>query len=199
MLPGLYNVALVVDGKTLDTKPLRVIADKDVVLTEVERRRLYDMAMELHALQRRANDAAASLLPVTRQMPAVMKQVTDSTNVPADVKAQLEAFNKELSALSAKLTPPQGGRGGGGGGAGGRGGDPTPISRLAQAKNGVMGGMWPTQATMSAYTEAKTSVPAAVAEVDGVLSKGRTISAALAKHNVTLSIAAPVSKTDSLK
>ena len=119
--------------------------------------------------------------------------------MPADVKAQLEAFNKELSALSAKLTPPQGGRGGGGGGAGGRGGDPTPISRLTQAKNGVMGGMWPTQATMSAYTEAKTSVPAAVAEVDGVLSKGRTISAALAKHNVTLSIAAPVSKTDSLK
>ena len=70
MLPGIYNVALVVDGKTVDTKPLRVMADTEVVLTEVERKRLYDMAMELHELQRRANDAAASLLPVTRQMPA---------------------------------------------------------------------------------------------------------------------------------
>ena len=199
VLPGVYNVALVVDGKTLESKPLRVMADKEVVLTEAERRRLFDMAMELHGLQRRANDAAASLLAVTRQMPAVTKQIADSTSVPADVKAQVEAFDKELAALAAKLTPPQGGRGGAGGGGGGRGGDPTPMSRLTQAKTGVMGGMWPTQSTMTAYGEAKTSVPAAVAEVDGVLSKGRAISAVLAKHNVTLSIAAPVSKTDSLK
>nr|MBA2258786.1 hypothetical protein [Acidobacteriota bacterium] len=175
VLPGLYNVSLIVDGKTLESKPLRVMADKEVVLTEVERKRLYDMAMELHGLQHRANEAVAAISPVTRQMAAVMKQVTESTSVPADVETQTEAFNKELAALSAKLTPATGGRGGGGGG--GRGGDVSPIGRLAQAKNGMMGGMWPTQAIMTAYADAKTAVPAAVAEVDAVLTKGRALSA----------------------
>ena len=79
VLPGVYNVSLIVDGKTLDTKPLRVMADKEVVLTEVERKRLFDMAMELHGLQRRANDASRRSLPVTRQLPEVRKQVADST------------------------------------------------------------------------------------------------------------------------
>ena len=39
-------MALIVDGKPVDTKPLRVNADPEVVLTEVERRKLFDMAME---------------------------------------------------------------------------------------------------------------------------------------------------------
>ena len=40
VLAGTYNVALIVDGKTIDTKPLRVAADPEVVLTSVERKRL---------------------------------------------------------------------------------------------------------------------------------------------------------------
>ncbi len=109
MLPGLYNVTLIVDGKTLDTKPLRVMADKEVVLTEVERKRLYDMAMEMHGLQRRANDVIASIVPVKRQMPEVMKQVAAKTDLPADLKTQAEAFDKELTAVATKLIPPAGG------------------------------------------------------------------------------------------
>src|SRR5262249_23577518 len=42
VLPGTYNVALIVDGKTIETKPLRVMADPEVVLTEVDRKKLYD-------------------------------------------------------------------------------------------------------------------------------------------------------------
>ena len=57
VLAGTYNVALVVDGKTVDTKPLRVMSDPEVVLTEAERKKLYDMAMEMHELQRRATEA----------------------------------------------------------------------------------------------------------------------------------------------
>ena len=58
VLPGTYNVALVVDGKTVETKPLKVAADPDVALTAVERKKLFDMAMEMHELQRVATDAA---------------------------------------------------------------------------------------------------------------------------------------------
>ena len=51
--PGSYNVALVVDGKTVETKPLRVAGDPEVALTEAQRKQLYDMAMEMHELQKR--------------------------------------------------------------------------------------------------------------------------------------------------
>ena len=103
VLPGVYNISLIVDGKTVDTKPLRVLADKEVVLTEVERRRLFDMAMELHALQRRANEAISAVVPVRRQMADVMKQVAAKADLPADVKTQAEAFDKELTALVSQV------------------------------------------------------------------------------------------------
>ena len=53
-----YTVALVVDGKTVATKPLRVLPDPEVALTEVERKKMYDMAMEMHTLQIQAAEVA---------------------------------------------------------------------------------------------------------------------------------------------
>jgi hypothetical protein len=191
VLPGSYNVALVVDGKTVGTKPLRVIADPEVVLTQAERKKLYDMAMELHGLQQRANDAIASIVPVRNQMPDVMKQVEAKTDVPADLKTQAQSFDKELTALVTKLVPQGGGRGGGRGG----GADPNPIARAAQAKNGLMGGMWPTKATLDAYAEAKNGVPGAITEINAMVAKAQALSAALAKHAITLNVPAPKSRT----
>jgi hypothetical protein len=190
VLPGTYNVTLIVDGKTLETKPLRVMADKDVVLTDAERKRLYDMAMELHGLQKRANDVIASIVPMSRQLPEVRKQVASNTGLPADVKSQFEAFDKELTALQTKLVP-QGGGGRGGGGGGRGGADPSPIGRLGQAKNGMMGGMWPTKVTLDAYDEAKKGVPAAITEANALITKAQALSASLAKHNITLTVPPP--------
>ncbi len=191
VLPGVYNVSLIVDGKTLETKPLRVMADKEVALTEVERKRLFDMAMELHALHRRANETASSIAPLRGQMSDVVKQATDNASLPSDIKARVEAFAKELTAVATKLIPPTGGgRFGAGGGRGG--GDPSPIGRLTTAKNGMMGGMWPTQATLNAYNEAKSGVPAAITETEAILAKAQALSAALARHNITLTMPAPV-------
>jgi len=118
-------------------------------------------------------------------MPEVMKQIAAKSDLPADVKTQAEAFNKELTAVSAKLLPPAGGRGGGGG----RGADPTPIGKATAAKNGMMGGMWPTALTMTAYNEAKTEVPAAISEANTVLTKAQALSTALARHSITLTVA----------
>ena len=188
VLPGVYNVTLIVDGKTLESKPLRVIADKDVVLTDAERKRLYDMAMELHGLQRRANDVIAAIAPLARQMPAVKKEVESNASLPADVKAQFATFEKEVTTVQTKLVPPQGG---GRGGRGGGNAEPTPISRLAQAKSGMMGGMWPTQMTITAYEEAKKGVPAAITEANALMAKAQAMSATLAKHNITLTVPTP--------
>jgi hypothetical protein len=191
VLPGTYTVSLVVDGKTVGSKPLRVAGDPEVILTQAERKRLYDMAMELHALQGRANVVAERIVPIQRQLPEVMKQVASKTDLPADVKTQVEAFNKDFTDLATRLVPAGGGGRGGGGRGGGGGGTPSPIARAAQAKNGMMGGLWPTQATIEAYNEAKAGVPTAISEANAMVTKAQAVSAALAKHGITLTVPPP--------
>ena len=123
VLPGTYTVSLVVDGKTVETKPLRVIADPEVVLTEAERKKLFDMAMEMHELQRRATEVATGMGPLNTRLAELAKEVSSKSDVPADLKASVEALQKDVAALAPKLTLPLGGgRFGGGGGGGGRGG-----------------------------------------------------------------------------
>ncbi len=117
VLPGVYNVSLIVDGKSIETRPLRVMADPEVSLTEVERKRMYDMAMEMHDLQKRVSDVNSAFTAVNRQIPAIQKTMEGRSDLPADVKTSFESADKSLLEMTAKLAPPAGGRGGGGGGA----------------------------------------------------------------------------------
>jgi hypothetical protein len=68
VLAGTYNVALVIDGKTVDTKPVRVNGDPEVVLTDAQRKQMFDMAVELHELQKKATDAASGVTSLNRQV-----------------------------------------------------------------------------------------------------------------------------------
>src|SRR5262249_56152751 len=66
VLSGSYKVSLIVDGKTVDTKPLRVNDDPEVALTAVEKKRMFEKALETPKLQERnteAGTAARSLMP----------------------------------------------------------------------------------------------------------------------------------------
>jgi hypothetical protein len=193
VLPGTYTVALVVDDKVADTKPLRVAADPEVVLTSVERKKLFDMAMEMHELQRRTTEISGVLTPFNTRLGEAAKEVAAKADLPADVKSSFEALQKELVALVTRFTPQAGGRGGFGGGGGNA--PPSAVARLGQAKNGLMGGMWPTQATMDAYAQAKTDVPKAIADVNALLAKATGVSAQLAKHGITLTVPAVPART----
>jgi photosystem II stability/assembly factor-like uncharacterized protein len=191
VLPGTYTVALVIDGKTVDTKPLRVAADPEVVLTEVERKRLFDMAMELHELQRRATEVSSGVGSLNTRLTELSKEASSRNDLPADLKSSVETLQKEVAALAPKFVMPTFGRGGGGGG--GRGGAADSlISRLAQAKNAMMGGMWPTEATMRSYAEAKAQMPKAIAEANAAFTRAATLSSALTKHNLALTAPVPV-------
>jgi photosystem II stability/assembly factor-like uncharacterized protein len=192
VLPGVYTVALIVDGKPLDSKPLRVTADPEVVLTEVERKKLYDMAMELHDLHKSASEVANQIGPFNTRVTELSKEVEGKSDIPADVKASFDSVSKDLAALAPKFTAPAAGRGGGGGGGGGRGGaPPTPMAKLNQAKNGLMGGMWPTEQTMKAYNEAKVEIPKAINDANALFVKAAALSSSLAKYNVTLTAPTP--------
>jgi len=189
VIGGVYNVSLIVDGKTVDTKPMRVNDDPDVILTSVERKRMFDMAMEIHAMQPRITDASAAHASLTRQTTELTTTVGGRSDVPADVKSSLEAFNKELAALAPKLTAPAGGRGGGGG----RGGATESLmAKVTQAKNGLMAGMSPGDQTVRAYTEVKAQSAKAIADLNAVIVKAGALSTSLAPFNLTLTVPAAV-------
>ena len=154
---------------------------------------MYEMAMEMHDLQRRVSDVNSAFTAVNRQIPAVQKTIEGRSDLPADVKASFESVDQALLEMTAKLAPPVGGRGGGGGGGaaagGGRGGAAdSPVARLTQAKAGLMGGMPATAQTLDAYKRAKAEVPKTLEEAQALLSKLQTLSTSLAKHNITLTV-----------
>src|SRR4030095_7978895 len=118
----------------VDTKPLRVNDDPEVALTSVERKRMYDMAMELHGLQPSVPAAATAHANLTRQINELATTIAGRADVPSDVKSSFDTFKTELAALAPKLAVPQGGRGGGGGGRGGA--NESLLAKLGQAKTG---------------------------------------------------------------
>jgi hypothetical protein len=124
-------------------------------------------------------------------MGELSKEIAGKSDVPADVKSMFDDVNKELGVLAPKFAPPQGGRGGGGGGRGG-GATDNPLVRMGLAKNALMGGMWPPQQVMQAYTDAKAQLPKLFADANALLTKASALSGALAKHNLTLTVPPPV-------
>jgi hypothetical protein len=185
--PGMYTVALMVDGKTVDSKPLRVTGDPEIVLTDAERRKLFDMAMELHELHRRAAESANAIAPLNSRMTELAKEIDAKTDLPADVRTSFETLSKDIAALTPRLTPPQGG-GFGGGGAAAAAARNHPIGRLGLTKAGLSGGMWPTEQIVRGYTDSKAQVPKLIAEANGLLSRASTLSNALTTHNLTLTV-----------
>ena len=166
-------------------------ADPEVALTELDRRKMFDMAMEMHELQKRGAAIATSVQALQRQATEIASAIGGRSDVPADVKTSFEAFNKELTSLAPKFAAPAGGRGGGGG----RGGAPTgdqPMARAAQAKNGLMATIPLTEQTTRAYTDAKTQMPKAVSEANALFAKAATLGQTLARFNLTLTPPASV-------
>jgi photosystem II stability/assembly factor-like uncharacterized protein len=186
VLPGVYTVALSVNGKTVDTKPLRVGGDPEVLLTDAQRKQMFDMASDLHALQRPATAAAAGVTTLNRQLNEIADAMGKKDTVPADLKAQFDALKKTVNDAAPKYVV-GGGRGFGRGNA-----EPTVLGTLGQAKNALMGGMWPTAQTLKKYAEAKADTPKAIADANALFAKAGPVADALAKVDVTLKVPAAV-------
>lgn len=181
VLPGTYQVSLVVDGQTVETQPLKVIADPEVALSDSERASLFTRASELHALQVDASRVANRIAAINRQLPGITSTLAGRSDVPASVTQQFEAFKKAFAAIAPKFARPSGGRFGGGP-------SNNVLTNIARAKGGLMGGMMPTETTLSAYSKATTETPAAIAEAERVLQQAAAVAKALAAHGITLRI-----------
>ena len=69
------------------------------------------------------------------------------------------------------------------------------LTRIGQAKNGLMGGMPPTGAATKAYADAKAEGPKAFADANALFAKAATLSTALAKYNLKLEAPKPIAVT----
>jgi len=197
VLPGTYTVALVVDGKTVESKPLTIVMDPQVQLTAAQRVAYNALATELHSAQQAGAAAAA---PMTALLAEVRKVVAkmDSTPTLADsVKTQFAAFRKDFDAVRAKLgagAPVVAfgpGGGGGGGGAGFGANDANVLARLGAVKSGMLG-VWesPSESVQRQATSAKAAVEAAVTESKTFMARARAMSALLAANGITFAVSA---------
>jgi photosystem II stability/assembly factor-like uncharacterized protein len=192
VLPGTYTVALVVDGKTVESKSLTIVMDPLVPFTGAQRVAYNALATDLHTTQQAG---AAAAVPMTALLAEVRKAAAkmDSTPTLADsVKTQFAAFRKDFDAVRAKL-----GAGapavafGPGGGAGFGGNDANVLARLGAVKSGVLGA-WesPSESVQKQAASAKTAVEAAVAESKAFMARARAMSALLAANGITMAVPA---------
>jgi hypothetical protein len=123
------------------------------------------------------------------------------TNVPADVKAQFAAVQKEWDTVRVKFGVPPGvggGQGGQGGGGGGRGGGaPVNTADIVGRTGNVKGQIMtfydlPSASLMTQYSDVRLALPKAIVELNAFLAKAAALSQALAKHGVTLTVPPPV-------
>ncbi|MGH9384050.1 MAG: glycosyl hydrolase [Vicinamibacterales bacterium] len=140
VLPGEYRVTLVVDGKEVATKPVRVSGDVEIPMTDADRRTLHDTALALHELQRTANAAAESVTALgaqTESAEAMIKAAgapSAGTTAIADINRRLADLRRRLGVGAAA-----GGFGGGGGGGGFGGQQQNVRAQIGQVKGQIMG------------------------------------------------------------
>ncbi len=197
VLPGTYNVALVADGKTVETKKLTIVMDPQVTLTVAERAAWNAKAMELHTAQQQGTDLAAKLNALNTALRAAKAKLDSTPSASADVKAQFDAFQKEWDAFRPKLgvgVPAFGGGfggGGGGGGAAAAAAAPNALQMVAGAKGNLLG-EWavPGDGQQKQMTAALSALSAAMSEGQAMLAKARALATALQGTGVTLTVPA---------
>ena len=197
--PGSYSVSLVVNGATVDTKPMRVVADPAQTMSDAQQKKYFDVAMDLHEQQRRGDEMTAALNALHTQVTDLAPRIAGATNVPANVKTQFETFKKDFDAVRVKFGVPAqagggGGRGGGGGGRGGGAPNPDNVpAKVAAVKTQVLAFVEPPSDTlMRQYADVKSALGKAISEANGVIVKAMGLSPALKKYDLTLTVPAPI-------
>lgn len=198
VMPGVYTVALTSNGKSLDTKQLKVVFDPDVKFVAGEHEKYNTVVTDLGTLQVRAVKVASALNTLHPQMADVAKKVADNANVPAAVKAQFDAFNKQYEAARKKFgvplpVPAAGGRGGGGG-RGGAAADPENVLARATNLRNQIAGIWetPSASLTRQAGDVKLDLPKAITEGNAVLTRAEAMSQALKKYDITLNAPSPI-------
>ncbi|HTM34029.1 MAG TPA: hypothetical protein VL263_22110 [Vicinamibacterales bacterium] len=163
VLPGEYRVTLVVAGKDVATKPLRVSGDTALPMSETDRKTWHDTSMSLHQMQRTANEAADALTVLSGQITTAESLLKTAGNAPAGGKQLVEDAAKRLADLRRQL---------GTGGGGGFGGQNQPLrARIGQLKGQVVGSTSPpTAMQVRSASEAREDLTKVVQELNDLIA-----------------------------
>jgi hypothetical protein len=182
---------------------MRVSADPSLAaqMTDVQQKRYYDMTMDLHDMQRRGMEMTTALGGLFTQMTDLAGKIKGMANVPDAVKAQFEALNKELDAVRPRFgvpppapgAAPAGGRGGGFGGGAPAANPADLVSRAGNVKAQILSFQDnPSDTLVKQYNDVKLALPRAMLDANAFLMKAMTLSQTLKKHDVALTVPAPV-------
>jgi hypothetical protein len=167
VLPGEYRVTLVVGGKEVGTKPLRVSGDTALPMSDADRKTWHDTALSLHQLQRAANDAADAVTTLGTQLTTAESLLKTAGTAPDGGKQAVEEAAKRIAALRPQLGVGQ--TGGGGGGFGG-GPNPNVRARIGQLKAQIMGSTsLPTAMQIRTAAEAREDLTKVAQEVNDLM------------------------------
>lgn len=174
VLPGEYQVTLVVDGKDIATKRVRVMGDTAAQMTDADRKVWHDTTLAFHRLQEQANEAAQVITQLGTQYAALDGLMKVSAGVSAETKAAVEAAAKQLTELRRRFGVPAPGQtapaGGGGGGFGG-GANPNIRAQLGQTKNQLNGShSLPSAQQMRALSEGREDLGKLVGETNAMIT-----------------------------
>jgi photosystem II stability/assembly factor-like uncharacterized protein len=162
VLPGTYRAVLTVDGKDANTVNVVVTGDRDIALTDADRKVWHDTALALHQMQRQANALADSVHDAWSQLQTLQQQ-TRNRSVAANLKSQMDALVKEFESLRRRL---------GLAGGGGFGNTENVRGRIGQVKGGIMASTaHPTEVQMRQYKELQAALPKLEAEAKTAMAK----------------------------
>ena len=193
VMPGDYRVTLVVDGKDVATKTVHVSGDKDMPMTDAERKTWHDTALNMHEMQRLANAAAEAVTQLATQLSAAEALLKSASNAPASAKQAITDANTKLADLRRRLglNQQQGGFGGGGGGFGGQQGN--VRGQLGQVKGQIMGSTsMPTAQQIRQGGEMREDLDKVIADTNALIAAVPAIYDALGASGVKPAALKPV-------
>jgi hypothetical protein len=175
--PGTYTVALTIGGKVVDSKPMQGVRGSVSTDVAVEAKRYYDVAMDLHDMQRRSTEMANGAQPAQHRDDRARRQVVcvaGGRQGRSSIRRRRSSRRfARSSRLRLRLRAPAGGGGGGGRGRRRRDGADRLPGRLGSVKTLMMAFQDnPSPYVVNQYNDLKVSVPKAILDGNAVLTKG---------------------------
>ena len=174
VMPGEYRVTLVVAGKDSATKPVRVVGDTAVQMTDGDRKTWHATALAFHQLQEHANEAAEAVTQLGTQYQALEGLLKIAANTPADAKSAVENAGKQLADLRRRLGVSAPGEPAAvpGGGGGGFGGQPQNVrAQIGQTKGQIMNShSLPSEQQMRVLTDGRGDLAKLIQETNALIT-----------------------------
>ncbi len=161
-------------------------------MTDAERKTWHDTALNLHDMQRVANNAAEAVNQLATQLSAAEALLKSASNAPAAAKQAITDANTKLADLRRRLgLNQQQGGGGGGGGFGGQQGN--VRGQLGQVKGQVMGSTsMPTAQQVRSAVELREDMDKVIADTNALITSVPAIYDALGATGVKPAALKPV-------